>query len=325
MSSFVTDVTDNTQTIEEISSIQFGVYSNEEKLKMSVARIHKTKLSTDHGCVYDTRMGTLENDKECETCEKYPKKCPGHFGHIELNHPVLNPLFYKQIKNILSTICIKCYRFILKRDQVELKNLNKYKGKNRFSKILSVIKKTSECSHCGNPQPEFKFVQNENNIYMVYKEGDEKITLLLSTQEIQQTFEKIIDEDIELMGFDKKNMSPKNLILSIFLVIPPAARPYVISDGNFCDDDLTNQILEIIKINNALGQDKIPQNKAQKLIQSLKFRITTFYNNSNGKAKHSTNGRPIKGIKERLTGKSGQIRDNLMGEYTPKNNDKNHC
>ena len=40
----------------------------------------------------------------------------------------------------------------------------------------------------------------------------------------------------------------------------------------------------------------------------------TVTHNSQGKAKHTTNGRPIKGIKERLTGKDGQIRNNMMGE-----------
>ena len=35
---------------------------------------------------------------------------------------------------------------------------------------------------------------------------------------------------------------------------------------------------------------------------------------NSGKAKHSTNGRSIKGIKERLTGKDGLIRTNLMGK-----------
>ena len=35
---------------------------------------------------------------------------------------------------------------------------------------------------------------------------------------------------------------------------------------------------------------------------------------NSGKAKHSTNGRAIKGIKERLTGKEGLIRTNLMGK-----------
>ena len=32
------------------------------------------------------------------------------------------------------------------------------------------------------------------------------------------------------------------------------------------------------------------------------------------RAKHSTNGRAIKGIKERLTGKEGLLRSNLLGK-----------
>ena len=35
---------------------------------------------------------------------------------------------------------------------------------------------------------------------------------------------------------------------------------------------------------------------------------------NSGKAKHSTNGRVIKGLKERLTGKDGLLRTNLMGK-----------
>jgi DNA-directed RNA polymerase beta' subunit len=33
--------------------------------------------------------------------------------------------------------------------------------------------------------------------------------------------------------------------------------------------------------------------------------------------KHTTNGRAIKGLKERLTGKEGLIRTNLMGKLLP--------
>ena len=49
---------------------------------------------------------------------------------------------------------------------------------------------------------------------------------------------------------------------------------------------------------------------------TIKFRIKTLMNNSSGKAKHNTNQRPLKGIKERLTGKDGIIRNNLMGKRT---------
>jgi DNA-directed RNA polymerase beta' subunit len=318
MSNLVNDVIEEYDDEREISSIQFGLFSNEEIVKMSVANIKKTKLSTEHGCVYDIRMGSLDNNIKCETCNSFPKICPGHYGHIELCRPILHPLFYKRIVTLINLICIKCFRLIFTKEQLELKDILKYKGKNRFNKIVLNLKKIEECGHCENPIPEFKLVTNENNIYMIYKEDNEKLTVLLSVEEIKHTFSKIIDEDIELMGFNNSLMHPKNLIMENFIVIPPAARPYVISEGNICDDDLTNQILEIVKINNALAKELLPNNKVQKLIQSLKFRISTFFNNSNGKAKHSTNGRPIKGIKERLTGKSGLIRDHLMGKRCEK-------
>lgn len=76
-----------------------------------------------------------------------------------------------------------------------------------------------------------------------------------------------------------------------------------------CDDDLTNQYCEIIKANNNLldendeddeenkGKSRKKDNKEtirQRAIASLKFRILTTFNNGQGKAKHTTNGRPIK-------------------------------
>ena len=310
MSGYLSNVVEE----KEISSIQFGVFSNEEILKMSVAEINKSKLSTEHSCVYDIRLGTLDNSVKCETCNSYPKDCPGHYGHIKLNKPIIHPLFYKQVTTLINCFCIKCYRFVLSKEQLELKGLLKITGKNRISKISKYIQKVDECYYCSNPIPEFKFIASEKTIHMVYKEDNEKLSIPLSVEEIKNVFDRICDEDIELLGFDKNLMQPKNLIMLYFIVIPPASRPYVVSDGNFCDDDLTNQIMEIIKINNALGKEKIPLNKSQKLIQSLKFRISTFYNNSNDKAKHSTNGRPMKCLKKRITGKSGQIRDNLMGK-----------
>ncbi len=157
------------------------------------------------------------------------------------------------------------------------------------------------------------------------------------------------------------------------IVVHNCARPFVMADGNICDDDLTNQLLEIIKANNTIEQENknhddnhhqpgIPvgsgngggrtagvssssksifmdnkkftppgnlkkselaqvrlkaersEAKKQKAIQTVKFRISTFYNNSNGKATHPTNDRPIKGVKERITGKEGQMRNHNMGK-----------
>jgi DNA-directed RNA polymerase beta' subunit len=139
---------------------------------------------------------------------------------------------------------------------------------------------------------------------MIYKQKvSNKVSVVLSVEEIETIFNNVLNEDLEIIGYDPKLVHPRNFILSVFPVIPPHARPWVIADGNYCDDDLTNQLIEIIKSNNHLTKDEenMSESKRQKHLQSLKFRILTFINNSSGKAKHSS-GRPIKSLKERMSG-----------------------
>jgi DNA-directed RNA polymerase subunit A' len=137
--------------------------------------------------------------------------------------------------------------------------------------------------------------------------------MILSDRDVKKYFDNLPDEDVSLLGFNPNEMHPKNLVLSVLPVIPPRARPYVIADNVTCDDDLTMQYIEIVKANKNLMDQEITDTKREKYIQTLKFRIKTLMNNSQARARH-TNGRPIKGIKERLSGKDGLIRSNLMGK-----------
>ena len=81
------------QDIREIESISFGVYSEDEYRKMSACTLISSKRS-GIGTVYDPRMGTTESKKICETCDEPPQVCPGHFGLIELNEPIIHPLYF---------------------------------------------------------------------------------------------------------------------------------------------------------------------------------------------------------------------------------------
>ena len=320
---------------KEVESIIFGIFSPKEIEDMSVCLVDSTKL-TGPGSVYDERMGpSMDNNTPCVTCGRHPKSCPGHFGHIILHEYIIHPLFYKLVVSFLRCFCIHCNRLLITKDQIDVCGLSRFKNDRRFKKILEKLEKVDICCHddCNHPQPKISYSITDNSIAMVYKEKinvdvegkgvvkkDSKISITLTVDEIKKLFDSISDEDVELCGFVPSRTHPRNLILSVFPVIPPCARPFVMAEGNICDDDLTNQILEIIKINNILKTEEkeIPdekkETKRQKAVQSLKFRITTFYNNSQGKAKHPTNGRPIKGLKERITGKDGQIRNNLMGK-----------
>lgn len=307
---FIRDVSERPEV--EIDSITFGVYSTEEILKMSVVEVNSNKLTTEKNSVYDERMGVLENNKLCSTCNKNSEKCIGHFGHISLNEKIVNPMFYKQVCDLLHFFCVNCNRLLLTKDLIQLKNITK----NKLKKLL-LERKIDECSHCGTSQPSYKLNINEGVVNMISKEEDKKIVVEINPSEIKNIFDSVKDEDLAILDINKDLSHPKNYILEVFPVMPPCSRPYVIAgDGNICDDDLTNQLLEIVKCNNHLCKPDVikSETKRTKVLQSLKFRISTFLNNSNGRAKHTTSGRPMKGIKERLTGKSGQIRSHLMGK-----------
>jgi DNA-directed RNA polymerase beta' subunit len=95
--------------IKDIDVIEYGIYSPEEIKATAVCKLDN-KDNFGPGSVYDERMGCLMDTNEpCKTCG-LTKNCIGHFGYIELPEPVLHPLFYKMISNMLKCFCKKCNR-----------------------------------------------------------------------------------------------------------------------------------------------------------------------------------------------------------------------
>ena len=301
--------------VHDVACIEFGISSPEEIRSFAVCKIDSSKV-TGPGSVYDERMGFASDTNEnCVTCG-LKKECWGHFGYIELAEPVLHPMYYKMISTFLKCFCKKCHRLIFNEQQIDIAGLSKLTGERKFNRILEKIKKVESCFHCNSPQPKIIYKSKDMNISMEYKakKGEPKMSIVLEVDDIKSIFDNISESDVRLLGFDPKKVHPRSLIMTVLPVIPPCSRPFVVSEGNICDDDLTYQIIEIIKVNNQLLDPDLSALKRPKLEQTLKFRISTMMNNSKGKAKHPTDSRPLKGLKERLAGKKGRIRENLMGK-----------
>jgi DNA-directed RNA polymerase beta' subunit len=305
--------------LEEIQSITFGIYSEKEVKQMSVCCIENTKKS-GLGSIYDPRMGPCSHDELCQTCNKDSVECPGHFGRIELVEKIIHPLYYKHVLSLLSCICFKCHRTIITKDQLILDKILCIKsGDIRFQKIVDKSKSLNICCHenCGMEKPKIKFISFDNSYQLNYEDKSNSCAVTLNTYEIFKILDNISDEDVRILGFSPELSHPRNYVISSLPVLPPVDRPYVEVSGNIWDDDLTVQYIEMVKANEQLKNLKNEdQNNARKIkaINTLIFRITTTFNNNQNKAKHTTNARPIKGIKERLAGKEGQIRNNMMGK-----------
>lgn len=54
-------------------------------------------------------LGPYNIQGNCETCQETLLHCPGHFGHIELPLPVINPLFSKTLLSLFRMTCLVCH------------------------------------------------------------------------------------------------------------------------------------------------------------------------------------------------------------------------
>ena len=133
-------------------------------------------------------------------------------------------------------------------------------------------------------------------------------------------FRRISDEDVSFMGFSPIFSRPDWMICQVLAVPPPSVRPSVKHDAQQrSEDDISHILVNIIKANKTL-QDKISINAPANIIDDwttlLQYYIATMVDNKiPGVASVAQrSGRPLKSIKERLNGKTGRVRGNLMGK-----------
>lgn len=292
---------------QNLSFFKFNVLSSEEIVGNSVCEVRETKTPFGENCVYDERMGLTEisSTKTCLTCKQSFLTCPGHFGHINLATPILHPMLIEEIVTFLRVICIDCYRPILSAEHLKILRVCRKKG--NYKVISQIAKKKPICSNCMHNQP--TFVISEGKVYYFYKDKSNRIEM--TTAEIYKIFSSIRQSDLKVLGIEKSE-HPCNMIMNVIPVCPPCTRPYISMDGRIYDDDITLKYTEIIKMNKLIQKEKLDAKK-KVLVNILEFHVATLFDNSKGRSRQ-INGRPLKGIRERINGKSGRIRNNLMGK-----------
>jgi DNA-directed RNA polymerase beta' subunit len=179
--------------------------------------------------------------------------------------------------------------------------------KGNYKIISQLAKKHPFCANCMCNQPTYTLIDGKVNYF--YKDKADKIEL--STREIDDIFGSLKQKDLKVLGVTE-DIHPCNMILKAIPVCPPCARPNVVIDDQKCEDDITLKYSEILKCNKAIEKEENPA-KRKAFINILEFHVSTLFDNSKGKARQ-INGRPLKGIRERINGKSGRIRNNLMGK-----------
>jgi DNA-directed RNA polymerase II subunit RPB1 len=315
--------------VESIVGIQFGILSPEEIEKGSVVQVTTAATYDGNepkvGGLFDPRMGVLENGKVCRSCGNTNHNCPGHFGHFMLARPVYYIQFFDYIKSILRCVCIRCSRLLI--DKEKNKDILKKKGEARWREVLKRCSSISRCGQeegdgCGAPQPAAYNREGIAKIIAKYTGvGDaEGMNMPLEVEYVLRLFRRILNEDVDFMGFNHRWCRPDWMICSVLQVAPPQVRPSVLQDNNQrSEDDLTHKYYDIIKANIQLEQ-KIQANASKHVIDELtnvlQYHIATLVDNQIPGVAPSAqrSGRPLKSVAQRLGSKEGRIRYNIQGK-----------
>jgi DNA-directed RNA polymerase II subunit RPB1 len=324
-----------------IVGIQFGIMSPEEIRKMSVAKITTRDTYENNKPVvnglFDPRMGVLDPGLICPTDGLNYMQTPGYFGHIDLSQPVFYYQYLNTMVKILRCVCFKCSKLLISKEKYNDVIVTNDR-KKRWDQVFALASKVSRCGEdnddgCGCKQPDkvrkeglasivadWDKLKDENN-------EEVPVSMKLSASHVLKIFKRISDEDVDFMGFSHVWSRPDWMICQVLAVPPPAVRPSVKIDGQQrSEDDITHIIVNIIKANNTL-QEKIEQTMSEKANEKtenliddwtavLQYYIAAMINNNiPGSAPVSQrSGRPLKSIAERLNGKYGRVRGNLMGK-----------
>uniref|UniRef100_A0A6C0BV99 DNA-directed RNA polymerase n=1 Tax=viral metagenome TaxID=1070528 RepID=A0A6C0BV99_9ZZZZ len=316
-----------TQNSSKIIGIQFSILSPEEIRKGSVAEITSRDTYVNNkpiiGGLFDPRMGVLEPGLICPTDGLDYMQTPGYFGHIELARPVFYIQYLNTILKVLRCVCFKCSKLLISKEKY--KQALKLTGDSRWKYVFGLASKIKRCGEdtengCGCLQATRIRKEGLATIFAEWKTKEEEVVIKLTPEMIMKIFKRISDEDVSFMGFSPVWSRPDWMICQVMAVPPPAVRPSVKHDAQQrSEDDLSHILVNIIKTNKTL-QEKLQNNAPANIIDDwttvLQYYVATQVDNKiPGIASVAQrSGRPLKSIKDRLNGKGGRMRGNLMAK-----------
>ncbi len=284
--------------MKKIESLDFGIMSAEKLQHIAVKEITEAEVYDADGFpvedgVMDPSLGVIDPGMTCQTCGGRIRECKGHFGIITLSRPVVHVLYSKKVRNLLRFTCNECQSLLIKNEDKSL----------RKSNLMT------ECPECDTEQKDVKL----DKPYTYYEDGEE-----IKPDEIRERLEMIPDEVAAALGVEGGR--PEDLVLTHIPVPPVTIRPSItLETGERSEDDITHKMVDVIRINKRLQNNieiEAPDFIIDDLWELLQYHVSTlFYNDmSNVPPARHRSGRSLKSLIERVQGKQGRFRQNLIGK-----------
>ncbi|AGO85880.1 RNA polymerase rbp1 [Pandoravirus salinus] len=303
-----------------VRGVQLTLVDPEIVRRQSVVRITEPaiydKNTPKRDGVYDHRMGVVVRRLACGTCGHMVDSCPGHFGSIELHHPVYHAHYITSVLKVLRCVCYYCSRFLMappwpqtpasgepgggcERDAAHATATGGGRaalGKARLNAACDAVKRgkaRKACWHCAGPQPEYSIAKSSplviraNWAGVTFETDADRAAALgepFSAREAHNILLLVPTDDYVRMGCDPTNSHPSWMIITVLPVPPPIVRPSITeTEGSRSrgQDDLTHKLKAIVQANNAVAAH-------QRASSSLATTSASTANNNNNNNNSST-------------------------------------
>ena len=302
-------------------------WSSEDIIKEGVAEINSRESVNDIGTVNDPRMG-VSSRSLCSTCNLDNANCPGHFGYIKLNTPIINPMMYRFVARVANCICNSCGGLLVTKSQLKELGILNCTDLDIRLKLIEAASKNKLCSRREAPSPSPSTLTvgeiracTPNPIYksnslklkrqLIYTlPGDNTKTERVRTiDDLIKIFSSISIEDAEVLGFSNGN-HPLKWIMTAIPVIPPCIRTASFREGITGPSLLEELYKDIIRVNSLYATEK-PE-KRDNVRRDLINLVEALIDNSD--SKYGRGKMAFKGIKMVIQGKKGLVRGSAMGK-----------
>jgi len=324
----------------EIADIQLFVADGDNSRIESQVHVHYAEATKDHAAmtsgIVDIRMGTTERRIPCGTCMLDYQHDPGHSGDLELNSPVINPLFRAELARWLKVICFRCHGLIFTLPNLKLPENHILR---EYARKANVAGKNTKCTnqvgvdadgkpvYCGAEHPKVgKDSRTDRFFTEMYSDDDLKDNekAPLYPHQMLAILDPVSEETYRKMG---RHWHPRRLLLTNLRIPANQIRPEakVVNSNKSKNNDLTTLLSNIVKANQAIGPKRTwtfdtPMNPKEKgglgqLVDNLNFAVHAYIKGSTGnKVKVVGSGnRELTPVAKRLPGKFGRIRRNILG------------
>lgn len=318
------------KTDGSIGSIQFCIPTITEIVNvLTVVEITNPMTTVEfdkNNTLFDTRMGAFRN-VDCGYCNKSFKECSGHHGRIKLFRPCVNSRFLSTLmKKILSLYCFECCKKLNRDVEGEYDICECTFDIDNKSKTKKLVKKNPTCIRMirvTKKMEGFRFLQGLryaftwSNKFEQDEEGN-KTPSFLTLEELYNAIKKIPKDTymIDFKDYGRYKDLTEASFIHYLMVLPTTSRPPNISNGEWRSDSITRLYIEVLKqnINLSMSHKVVPDHLFEEYHYKLQNSIDVLFDITQTNNKLRLNVVQGGGLRQRIDGKKGRLRLNLMGK-----------